>query len=114
MEAVNKVLNESQKQAMKNKFPNELKKGYASFHNPVTMHGSYANLSDRQRRAMVLNIMGDGTLSNINTIDREEDLKGFPTFPQDEPMVGTYYPILFDSDKELGGLKGEIPTIHDV
>ena len=58
--------------------------------------------------------MGDGTLSNIDSVDREEDLKDFPTCPQDSPMTGTYYPILFQPDREPGHLKAGIPTIHDV
>ena len=114
METVLEVLNEEQKKAMKEKFPNELKKGYASFHHSAIMHGSYANYSDHQRRAMVLNIMGDGTLSNIDTVDREEDLKKFPTFPQDTPMAGIYYPILFNPEQELGELKKNILTIKNV
>ena len=114
MEAVNEVMDEKQRETMKHKFPNELKKGYASFHSSVTMHGSYANFSDQQRRAMVINVMGANTLSNINAVDREDDLKDFPTFPTDSPMAGTYYPILFDEDKELGHLKADIITINDV
>ncbi|MDA0193534.1 MAG: phytanoyl-CoA dioxygenase family protein [Bacteroidetes bacterium] len=113
MEAVNEVLDEKKKDAMRLKFPNELKRGYASFHSSVTMHGSYANFSEQQRRAMVINVMGADTLSNINSVDREEDLKDFPTFPQDSPMTGTYYPILFDEDQELGRLKTDILTIKD-
>jgi|TARA_B100000959_G_scaffold277694_1_gene334705 hypothetical protein len=55
--------------------------------------------------------MGDGTLSNIDTVDRGEDLKNFPTFPQDTPMAGTYYPILFNPEQELGELKRNVIII---
>ena len=40
-----------------------LKKGEASFHHPLAVHGSYGNRSDEQRRAAVLNYFADGVLS---------------------------------------------------
>ncbi|KAK3106886.1 hypothetical protein FSP39_002090 [Pinctada imbricata] len=46
-----------------------LKKGEASFHHALAVHGSYGNKSDRPRRATVLNYFADGTLS-----DTDEDL----------------------------------------
>lgn len=99
---------------MKNKFSNILKKGFTSFYHSVTMQGSQANLSDRQRRAKVLNIMADDTLSNIDSVDRGADLERFQVFPQDQLMNGNFYPILFDPDKTLGKLKDEIPAITTI
>ncbi len=114
MDAVRKVLTLEQNKAMDNKFANVLKKGYASFHNPVCMHGSYANDSEQQRRAVVLNVMADGTMSNVDALERQEDLKGFPVFPQNEKMDGAFYPILFDRDRELfKTIRDEIPTVND-
>ncbi|WP_299554110.1 phytanoyl-CoA dioxygenase family protein, partial [Seonamhaeicola sp.] len=114
MDAVRKVLTPEQNKAMDNKFANVLKKGYASFHHPICMHGSYTNASNRQRRAVVLNVMADGTRSNVDALKRPEDLQGFPIIPQDEKMAGTFYPVLFDKDMELiKTIIDEIPTIND-
>lgn len=110
MEAVREVLSPEQEKDFDNKRPMELKKGHAVFHHPLTMHGSYENFSDRRRRATVINVMGDGVLSNREAVKgREKDLEGFPVPPQDEPMVGTFYPILFDPEKELGSMS--VPTL---
>jgi len=43
--------------------PVELKKGEASFHHPLAIHGSYGNRSDGPRRATVLNYFADGVKS---------------------------------------------------
>lgn len=40
-----------------------LKKGEASFHHPLAVHGSYGNHSDVPRRATVLNYFADGVKS---------------------------------------------------
>lgn len=102
MEAVREVLDEEQQRSFDNQVANVLGKGYASFHHPITMHGSYANHSERQRRAVVLNVMAQDTRSNIESVAREDELKGFPVKPQGELMDGKYYPLLFDPEKELG------------
>ena len=40
--------------------PSNLKRGEASFHHPLTIHGSFANKSGRYRRAAVINYFADG------------------------------------------------------
>lgn len=80
----------------KNEFkpqPIELKKGYATFHHPLMVHGSYANKSDKSRRAFVLNVFADGTISNTD----EELLHGVPPIPKGEKMQGKFFPLLFES-----------------
>jgi hypothetical protein len=77
------------------------------------MHGSYANKSEFQRRAVVLNTMADGTLSNRNEDNRSDLLNGFPIIPHGEPMKGQYFPLLFDAKKELGDLASEFSIITD-
>lgn len=109
MLAVKEVLNEEQKKEFDKKIPNVVKKGYASFHHPLMMHGSYENRSSRPRRATVLNVMNDGVISNMGNAN--QDLGGFPLIPQDTPMNGQFFPILFDAEKELGSLMNKIPTI---
>ncbi|MCM4169547.1 hypothetical protein KCTC52924_00327 [Arenibacter antarcticus] len=68
----------------------ELKKGYATFHHPLMVHGSYANKSERSRRAFVLNVFADGTLSNTN----DELLQGVPAIPKGGKMQGKFFPLL--------------------
>ena len=63
MEGLMDYLTEEQKEQFK-PIPIELKKGYAAFHHPLMVHGSYANTSQQARRAFVLNVFADGTLSN--------------------------------------------------
>lgn len=71
--------------------PIELKKGYATFHHPLMVHGSYENTSDMRRRAFVLNVFADGTLSNTN----DELLQGVPPIAKGHKIEGKYFPLLF-------------------
>jgi ectoine hydroxylase-related dioxygenase (phytanoyl-CoA dioxygenase family) len=72
-----------------------MKKGYAAFHHPLMVHGSYANKSSRPRRAFVLNVFADGTYSDSN----EELLKGVPAIPKGKKLEGQFFPLLFDPGK---------------
>lgn len=71
--------------------PIELKKGYATFHHPLLVHGSYENKSERSRRAFVLNVFADGVVSNTD----DELLKGVPVIKKGKKMQGKYFPLLF-------------------
>ncbi|MCU0394207.1 MAG: phytanoyl-CoA dioxygenase family protein [Thermoflexibacter sp.] len=70
-----------------------LKKGYATFHHPLLMHGSYENKTERQRRAFVLNVFKDGVKSDANT----SLLNGVPAIPQGQEMGGKFFPLLLES-----------------
>jgi ectoine hydroxylase-related dioxygenase (phytanoyl-CoA dioxygenase family) len=70
----------------------ELKKGYATFHHPLMVHGSYENKSEMSRRAFVLNVFADGTVSNTD----DELLKGVPPIPKGSKMEGKFFPLLFE------------------
>ena len=59
MDAIQTVLSDEQR-AMFRPMPTKLRKGYASFHHPLTIHGSYGNTSDRPRRATVINVFRAG------------------------------------------------------
>lgn len=112
MEAVRGVLNEEQNTAFDKKVANELPKGYASFHHPLMMHGSYANHSERSRRAVVLNAMADGTQGNTAGYERMAALKHFPAMPQDQPLNSKFFPLLFDDkDPEIKDLINRIPVL---
>lgn len=90
MDGLKQFLSEEQKSAFK-PIPIALKKGYASFHHPLMVHGSYENRSERSRRAFVLNVFADGTISNTD----EELLKGVPPIPKGQRMEGKFFPLLY-------------------
>lgn len=100
MEGLMDYLTEEQKAVFK-PIPIELKKGYASFHHPLMVHGSYANKSERARRAFVLNVFADGTLSNSD----DELLPTTPGIPKRQKMQGQFYPLLFDPAVEKVSFK---------
>lgn len=111
MDAVRQVLDDDQKAVFEKKVANELKKGYASFHHPLTMHGSYANYSERSRRAVVINAMGHQTLGNTAGYERLDALEAFPPMPQNQVLDGRFFPVLFDdSDPEMKDLISRIPV----
>ncbi len=84
-------LSEEQKAEFK-PVPIELKKGYATFHHPLLVHGSYENKSAISRRAFVLNVFADGTISNTD----DELLKGVPPIRKGQKMEGKFFPLLFE------------------
>jgi ectoine hydroxylase-related dioxygenase (phytanoyl-CoA dioxygenase family) len=90
MEGLQQYLTESQRAAFK-PVPIALKKGYATFHHPLMVHGSYENRSDQQRRAFVLNVFADGTTSNSDDVL----LEGVPPVKKGEKMQGQFFPLLF-------------------
>ncbi|WP_425236884.1 phytanoyl-CoA dioxygenase family protein [Ulvibacterium sp.] len=94
MDGLMEYLSEEQKEQFKNPVAIELKKGYATFHHPLMVHGSYENKSDISRRAFVLNVFADGTISNTN----DELLAGVPQIPKGRKMEGKFFPLLFDGD----------------
>ena len=85
-------LPEEKKVLFENPVPIEMRRGHATFHHPLTVHGSFENSSDRSRRAFVLNVFADGTKSNSD----EEILVGVPPIPKGEAMKGKFFPILFE------------------
>lgn len=112
MYAVKEILTGEQQVQFDNKFANELPKGYASFHHPLTMHGSYANHSEKPRRAVVLNAMDHCTLGNTAGYERTEELKNFPEMPQDKLLSSNFFPLLFNPDRELGELLNTLPKVN--
>ncbi len=89
MDGLLEFLSEEQKAAF-NPVPIELKAGYGTFHHPLMVHGSYENKSERSRRAFVLNVFADGTISNSD----EELLKGVPVIGKGQKMEGQFFPLL--------------------
>ena len=91
MEAVQTILTEELKAQFK-PVAIELTKGECSFHHPRLMHGSYANDTDRPRRATVINVFRDGVCSN----SAEPPLEGVPAIPLGQKMEGKFFPLLLD------------------
>jgi len=73
----------------------ELKKGEASFHHPLMVHGSFANTSGRPRRAAVINVIRDGVWSDS---DRPLQEKVAP-IPRGEKLSGQFFPLLYDPNE---------------
>lgn len=92
MEAIRGVLNDEQWEQFQNPVAVELKEGEASFHHPLMIHGSFANSSNKPRRATVINAVRDGVCSSVN----EPLLEGADAIPAGEPLGGRFYPLLFD------------------
>jgi hypothetical protein len=93
MNAIHNVLSEEQKSDFK-PVPIELKRGEASFHHPLMVHGSYENKTERPRRAVVINVFADGVLSDSN----EPPLAGVPPISRGQKMEGQFFPLLFEPD----------------
>jgi ectoine hydroxylase-related dioxygenase (phytanoyl-CoA dioxygenase family) len=91
MEAIQSVLNDEQRRQFK-PVAIELKKGEAAFHHPRMIHGSFANTSDRPRRATVINVFRDG----VRSASDAPLLEGVPVIPSGKLMGGQFFPLLFD------------------
>jgi hypothetical protein len=89
MEEIRTVLNPAQLDAFR-PVPIELRVGECSFHHPLMVHGSYENRTAAPRRAAVLNVFRDGTLS----ASAEPPLTGVPPIPAGQPMCGQFFPVL--------------------
>jgi ectoine hydroxylase-related dioxygenase (phytanoyl-CoA dioxygenase family) len=90
MDEIKTVLSEEQ-QAQFKPVPVELQAGYATFHHPLTVHGSYENRTDRPRRATVINVFRDG----VKSASDGELLQGVPPVGKDRKMEGQFFPLLF-------------------
>ena len=90
MDAIQSILTDEQKQAFK---PTaiELKKGQGTFHHPRMIHGSYSNLTPRQRRATVINVFKDG----VRSASDQPLLQGVPVITYGAKMEGQFFPKLF-------------------
>lgn len=89
MDSIQSVLSDEQKREFK-PVAIELKKGEASFHHPLMVHGSYENRTSNPRRAVVLNVFRDGVVSASN----KPPLEGVPAIPNGEKMAGRFFPLL--------------------
>src|SRR4030095_2824728 len=91
MQAINAVLSDEQR-AQFRPVAIELKKGEASFHHPLMIHGSYENRTPYPRRATVINVFRDG----VRSASDAPPLEGVPPIPTGASMGGQFFPLLFD------------------
>ena len=91
MHAIQSVLSEDQKAQFK-PVKIELKKGEATFHHPLLVHGSEENVSERPRRAVVINAFRDGTKSATD----EPLLQGIPAIKTGQNLTGQFFPVVID------------------
>jgi ectoine hydroxylase-related dioxygenase (phytanoyl-CoA dioxygenase family) len=70
----------------------ELRAGECSFHHPLMVHGSYANATDKPRRAVVLNAFRDGVTSASDA----PLLDGVPPIHAGQKIEGQFFPLLFE------------------
>ncbi|HXG92949.1 MAG TPA: phytanoyl-CoA dioxygenase family protein [Blastocatellia bacterium] len=91
MNAIESVLTDEQKTAFK-PVAIELKRGEASFHHPLMVHGSFENRTLSPRRAVVINVFRDG----VRSASDNPPLEGVPPIPAGEKMGGQFFPLLFD------------------
>ncbi|CAF3246111.1 unnamed protein product [Rotaria socialis] len=91
MESIKEVLNEDEMK-MFQPLPSLLRKGHASFHHPLTVHGSYPNRTSLPRRSAVLNYFVEGTRSNTD----EPFFHGVPKIARGEPINSRFFPLVFD------------------
>jgi len=91
MEAIQSVLTPEQQEQFR-PVPALLKRGEASFHHPLTVHGSRENRSNRPRRATVVNVFRDG----VRSVSDEPLLTGVPVVPSGQSMGGQFFPLLYD------------------
>lgn len=91
MDAIRDALNDEQWEQMQNPFAVELKAGECTFHHPLMVHGSTGNVSDRPRRATVLNVVRDGVCSYSD----EPLLDGVPAITKGQPLAGQFFPLLY-------------------
>jgi phytanoyl-CoA dioxygenase PhyH len=89
MERIKEVLNPEQLEQFRPE-PLPLKAGEASFHHPLTVHGSFANRTDRPRRALVLNYM----LPDTRSASDEPLMPGSEPVPRGRVVSGDWFPIV--------------------
>lgn len=86
--------------------PVPLKKGQAVFHHPLTIHGSFENKTPNPRRAAVINVLLDGTISKSD----EPLLTGVPAIAKGTAVKGKFFPLLHDGEKicasDYKGIRG--------
>lgn len=88
MTSIQGVLSAEQRAAFK-PVAIELPAGHAAIHHPLMVHGSYANASDRPRRATVVNVLRDGARAAVD----EPTVNGVPAWLVGSTKDVPFYPV---------------------
>jgi ectoine hydroxylase-related dioxygenase (phytanoyl-CoA dioxygenase family) len=91
MDSIREVLDDEQMAAIERPVAIELRRGEASFHHPLMIHGSRANETSRPRRGAVVNLIRDG----VTSATEEPLLSGVPPVPPGQPLSGQFFPLLY-------------------
>ena len=102
MEAIREALDPQQWEQFQKPVAVELKRGEATFHHPLMVHGSFENRTNRPRRAAVVNVVRDGVCS----VSDKPLLQGVPVVPPNTSLGGQFFPLLFDPNRGTQ----EVPT----
>ena len=89
-DAIRKVLTTAQLEAF-TPVPMTLGKGEASFHHPLTIHGSPPNKYERRRRAIALNFCLDGTQEQHGRASARRRSRD----PERRAASGRFFPLLY-------------------
>lgn len=93
MEAIRETLTPEQWDRFQRPVAAEVPVGSATFHHPLMIHGSFANRTERPRRAVVINVFRDG----VRSASDEPLLLGVPPIPAGAAMQGQFFPLLSHS-----------------
>ena len=94
MDAIRNVLTDEQWDRLQNPVSVELKRGEATFHHPLMVHGSRENLTDRPRRATVINVLRDG----VESATDEPLMQQIPPVPSGCRVEGQFFPMILELD----------------
>lgn len=97
MDGLKNVLSDEQWEQFQHPVATNLKAGECCFHHPLMVHGSFANKTDRPRRAVVMNVVRDGVRCEVD----EPLLEGTPALGKGAPLGGQFFPLLFDPESAL-------------
>ena len=83
--------------------PARLRAGELAVFHPLTIHGSQPNTAGRTRRALVVNVIGDGVLFDPADGARHGAnvvLDGIPPLAAGEKLDGQFFPLLIDPEED--------------
>lgn len=112
MNAVKEVLTSEQLDAFDYKVANILPRGFASFHHPLMLYGSYANPKCHPASAVMINAMDHQSRPNIRVSDHSLVLNSARELAQNQLSDKTGNSLLFYEDEALRYFAAEIPKVN--
>lgn len=112
MNAVKEVLTTEQLEAYDYKVANILPRGFASFHHPLMLHGSYVNPKRPAASAVMIDAMDHQSRPNIRVFDHSLVLDSFCQLAQHQLSDKMSNPLLFHQDETLRYFAADIPKVN--